>query len=386
MGLSNVEEFNLNRELVQYQRRKVSSRIQQFIRDYANSVTLMVLGFIVLIAAGFWFGIVKHPEPHSLVSKYGVIIAYNKYNFELFRVRYDATSEHVSHSPKNAIIADVNSDDKAEILIGSTNYSNNGFESTLACYNRKGEVIWIYEIRPKTKFGDNTYFGTYNIERVFCDDLNSDGQMEIVCTAGHINFPQVIYTLNAKGEKIAEYWNSGHWTDFTIDEVYSENNTKEIITAGCDNETNQAILTVLDPFKMDGASPQKELYYQKIDANKGIEIFRLRFPKTHFSSKLHCDTVQKISINNKVISIELYNTIDHLANPGRNKIYIQLENMTPVFCDLSSFYYSTYSKYYPEKKPLIYNDPELINYFKRVEYWDGEQWVLKKVKNAHYQF
>ena len=220
IGLSSVVELNQKREIVHYQRRRVSSRINQFVRDYANSVTYSAFGFIILLGLGFWFGIVKHPIPESLISEYGEIIVRNKYNFELFRVQYTPPNNDIYHSPKNAIITDIDMDDIPEVLVGSSMYAQNGLESTLACYNRKGEIMWRFEIRPKTVFGENTYFGTYNVGWVFCDDLNQDGQKEIVVTAGHLNFPQVIYTLNANGEKVSEYWNSGHWSDITIDEIY----------------------------------------------------------------------------------------------------------------------------------------------------------------------
>ncbi|MFQ6610627.1 MAG: hypothetical protein ACE5D7_07500, partial [Fidelibacterota bacterium] len=309
MGLSSVSEFFTKREIVHHQRRRISSRIHQFVKEYANSVTYLIFGFILLLGLGFWFGMVKHPEPDSLLSKYGEIIVYNKYNFELFRVRNRSTNNYIIHSPREAIIADIDLDNRLEILIGNPRNAGNGFESALVCYNNVGAVNWVYEIRSRTVFGDNTYLGTYSIGWVICEDLNNDGEKEIVVTAAHLNFPQVIYILNAEGHKIAEYWNSGHWTGFTVDEVYENNDTKEIIAVGTDNESNQGILVVLDPFEMEGASHQQELYYQKKNAKPGIEIYRIRFPKTHFTSKLYGDLAREISINNGIIELELTCTI-----------------------------------------------------------------------------
>ncbi|MFQ6610527.1 MAG: S16 family serine protease [Fidelibacterota bacterium] len=66
IAISTMDELSNHREVLHYQRRKVASRLNQFVHDYANSVTLMILGFVVLAAAGFWFGVVKNSVPVAI--------------------------------------------------------------------------------------------------------------------------------------------------------------------------------------------------------------------------------------------------------------------------------------------------------------------------------
>jgi len=55
-----------------------------------------------------------------------------------------------------------------------------------------------------------------------------------------------------------------------------------------------------------------------------------------------------------------------------------------IYDDVADNDYRLYAKTFPERKMLPYNDPELINYFRSVDYWDGIKWTNKKTINKRY--
>ncbi len=66
--------------------------------------------------------------------------------------------------------------------------------------------------------------------------------------------PQLVL-LNAEGEILGEYWNSGRLSDYAFVDL-NEDEKKEIVAVGPNNEFGKGCLVVFDPTKINGGSPQ----------------------------------------------------------------------------------------------------------------------------------
>ena len=79
---------------------------------------------------------------------------------------------------------------------------------------------------------------------------------------------------------IGEYWNSGTFTDFTAVDLNGDG-TKELLACAQNNGYHKACLIVLDPYNMNGGSPQLgDAYTTSPGLERGTEKYYILFPKT----------------------------------------------------------------------------------------------------------
>jgi len=370
LAISTTDDLTTHREVVHYQRRRVSSRLSQFVHDYANSVTLMILGFVVLAAAGFWFGIVKNPVPNTVEQKKSGKTFYsavkNKYGFTIWR-----TEDY-----GNCLLDDLDGDGKPEIIVGYSYESHIGNRGYLFCYNQDFSLRWKKKVSHDVKYGNMIYADFFGVKIMAIQDFNHDGEKEIFVENGHNYFPLELLIINSKGVTISEYWHSGNLQNFAIVDLIPDNGTKEILLTGENNEYKCGVLVLLDPFKMFGASPQSNPYYTMENAQTGGELAYLKFPTTHFQDEQYRDKALLLGINeNKIIRIALANYPETINGINNGLVLYHLNRELQIqFIDLSDFYYTSYEKYFPDQPKLKYNDPELINHFRKIEYWDGKGW------------
>ena len=262
IGLKKVTDIQQRRDIIHYQRRRISSRVSQFVKDYANSVTYSIMAFILLLGAGFWFGIVKHPVPVNTVRDGDVIVVENKFGFKLWESGIAGSIGKV---------ADIDGDGEKEVLIGyacGRTYSEcrNG---ALVCYDAKGIPIWEVSTGKSVEYGNGTYKNYYTVNHIIVNDLNNDGLVEIITVSSHIYFPNRILVLDNQGNLISDYWNSGNILSIIALDVYSGNDTKELVLSGHNNEEKIGVMFVLDPFRSSGSSPQNSRYYTNLSEGTG---------------------------------------------------------------------------------------------------------------------
>lgn len=389
--IKTLEEILSHREILFLQRRQITHRVGQFIKDYANSVTYGILGFMVICVALFYFEVVKHPVPDHIIIELGDLKIRNKYGFNLWGINsFTNPSSTDSNNriliKKNTKIIDLNRDGEIEVLIGFDFDSTPEMQGLLICFDAENNEKWRYRIGKKTSFGDNKYTANFAVSTILVNDLNFNDQYEIIVSGFNKFFPYHLSVLDSKGREISNYWHSGYLLYFRIVDILSSNSTKELLITGINNEYKSGVMMLIDPFLMMGTSPQEQYYYKMQPNIPGNEIYYIRFPTTHFQNKYYTDTAAILGIDNNNIEMLLSST-NNLIDEGGDleSIFYTFDNDFKVnFTELADVYYINYEKMYADHPPLPYNDKETINYFKSVDYWDGDKWVKVPTMNRRY--
>jgi len=180
------------------------------------------------------------------------------------------------------IIRDIDNNDIKEVLFAQSPIDNNFGEDRLFCFNSKGKIIWEFDPGREMKFGKKQYSSEYKNNR----DM----------------FPTQFAVLNNKGELLREYWNSGRIIDYYFYDLDNDQK-KEIILTGCNNEYGKGCLLVLDPDFISGGSPQTG-YYKSTELKQNIEKYYILLPSIDLGSiSINRDPLGNIQIiDEKLIS------------------------------------------------------------------------------------
>ncbi|MFQ6610526.1 MAG: hypothetical protein ACE5D7_06975, partial [Fidelibacterota bacterium] len=276
----------------------------------------------------------------------------------------------------NATLSDLDEDGSKEILVGYARIVVSEKRGYLFCYNQDFSLRWKKKLSHDVKYGDMEYSDFFSVQFMTIDDFNSDGEKEICVKISHNYFPKCYMVLSSSGKILSQYWHSGDLTDIGVIDLIPDNGTKELLLAGENNEYKCGVLVILNPFKMYGTSPQCNPYYTKEGAQTGGELAYLQFPTTHFQDDQYRDKAKLLGINlDDIIRLGLFNwPQNYIGEGGTLVVYHLNKELQPIFIDLTDFYYSAYEEQFPDKPKLKYNDPKLIDHFRKILYWDGSTW------------
>lgn len=317
----------------------------------------LLTGFAAVVLALFlyyYFGVLHQSEPnsfHPLGNGLGVVKNSHGYVVgDTIRGIHD----------RGVDIADLDGDGHNEILIGHIAQCLDppGLSGTLTAYNRKRNPQWRIPLGKPIHFGKKYYDNTYSTWFVETADLDQDGSVEIITATSHIFFPTRIAVLNSAGEILSEYWNAGHFYDVLVCDLIPDNGTLEIVAAGVNNTGANGILTVLNPWEMQGGSPNIHHGEYEWDLAPGREIAYLVFPLTHMydqqdpTSPRDAVSFLKVSDRNK-ISARLFNTSCLVT--GCFVLYNFDSELTPTFWGISDTYQRTFNELYPDGPPINSN-------------------------------
>ena len=385
--VSDVVELRQQRDIIHLQRRKILERARQLHKKYSSAFSYSLAGlFLFFVILGYAL-IVKNSTPAHAIPHEDRVVIKNKYGFKMWETAsfgYQLRPQEIESKIK---IKDLDGDGQREIVIGFDKDSPVPNRGDVICFNYSGEILWRYHPGETVHYGDNVYDDFFNVSQIFTYDFDSNGKDEIVAVGNQTFFPNYIVVLTDSGKMLSKFWHSGNLYDLAAFEVFPQNNVKELVIGGLNNEYARGIAIVLDPFRSVGASPQESHYYTNQEFSSGNEIYYLRFPSTHYLSKEHRDKVDHFMVNQQHrLLLKLYPSVyrkenDDFAGPV---YYIFNQKMELNFVDLSDEYYHLYEKYYPDKPKLPYNDPDILNHFRQVEYWDGSNWTTTPTVNKHY--
>ncbi|MDM7925920.1 MAG: hypothetical protein QUS35_07855 [bacterium] len=200
----------------------------------------------------------------------------------LTRARYADPSSRVR-------ILDADGDGRSEVLFGVYESEDPaGLSGSLFLFGPDGRVRLRLKTGRAMTFGAESYEDHYRVAFADAVDLDADGTKEIVSIAFHFpDFPCCVNLWSLSGEKLGEYWHSGQiekaeYIDTDGDGVL------ELFLTGQNNEYRCAVLTVLKPARMNGASPQTPAgHYRAEGLETGGESAYIRFPKSVLSDLAH---------------------------------------------------------------------------------------------------
>lgn len=387
VAINDVAELRQQRDIIHLQRRKILERASQLHKKYSTVLSYSMAGLFLLFVILGYVLIVKNSTPaHALPHDDRVVIK-NKYGFKMWETASFGHHLRPQEIESKIRIKDLDGDGQREVIIGFDKNSPVPNRGDVVCFAYSGEIAWRYHPGETVHYGDNVYDDFFNVSQIFTYDFDSNGKDEIVAVGNQTFFPNYIVVLTDSGKMLSKFWHSGNIYDLAAFEVFPQNNAKELVIGGLNNEYGQGIVIVLDPFRSIGASPQKKHYYTNQEFSSGTEIYYLRFPSTHFRSKEHRDKVDHFMVNQQHrFLLKLYPSVYKKENGDFSGpvYYIFNQEMELNFVDLSDEYYHLYEKYYPAKPKLPYNDPDILNHFRQVEYWDGSNWTTTPTVNSHY--
>ena len=276
------------------------------------------------------------------------------------------------------MIADIDGDAVHEVLFSIQTQDEFG-EGELLCFDASGTEIWRFQTGMKLVFGRDPYSGDYRISGFMIDDLDFDGNIEIVVIADHkYYFPTRLSVLDANGKVRGDFWNSGRLVDLQFLDL-NGNGKKEILTAGMNNEYKCPVLVVFDVGRIEGASPQENNEYTCSACKPGTEMYYLRFPRTDVDRlDFLMDCIWRIDIfKNGRVSLMTH----------RSNIFYELDyDLKPVDVRLSNSFEQAHRKAVREGRISSVLNNDYIEALKDgVRYFDGQEWVSEPSMNSLYR-
>jgi hypothetical protein len=175
--------------------------------------------------------------------------------------------------------ADLGDGHKSVLLLYHSAEAPETHSSTLICYSHRGKELWRWTPgRVLPELGNEP---AVFIARTLALIKSATGAPQIVILSGHYpRYPTQIALLDAHGKTVSEYWHSGQ-LDHMITADLDGNGRQEIIASGVANGYKEAVLVVLDPDKISGASTETgETRFQLHNLGVAHERFRLLFPRS----------------------------------------------------------------------------------------------------------
>lgn len=281
---------------------------------------------------------------------------------------------NTSDKYQRKLFANFTEDSKNEFILGTSDIINPGFSGRLYFFSSKGELIWKYKAGKIMTYGE-PYADHYRILSIYADDFLMNKEKQILINVGQWpNFPSNLTLLDKQGELLGEYWNSGRFFSFNFYDT-NKDGIKEIFTGGINNEGKRAFLVILDPTNMWGSSPQeKEGEYYTQNVPKGTQKYYIRFPISPFNYAKQGDTTQDIICYDEyfIVVVGNYNMYNLQKSFNECKMYEYRFDYDFNLINFSTNDPFTTQCFEQFGKDITKSEIEKL---KKVEYWNGEEWV-----------
>jgi hypothetical protein len=181
-------------------------------------------------------------------------------------------------------VGDLDGDGSVEVLFPHSRPEGDPETSRLICLDRNGSVRWIKlagrTVRTRAEsFAAPFFLGALHV-------LNTrEGKRILWAAVHHLYYPTQVALLNVRGEIEREYWHSGNIHISTVGDLNGDG-VDEAYMAGVANGYRKAVLVVLDPRRMGGASREENPDYQLLDMEPPYEEARLLLPRTALTEGL----------------------------------------------------------------------------------------------------
>jgi len=187
-------------------------------------------------------------------------------------------SNHIVDLPY-IIIKDLDRDGSREVLF-SIQTQDETKEGEVFCFNRKGRPLWQFKAGRQMKYGDKIYSRDYRTNGLLAEDLDGDGQLEIIVLSVHRpSWPCQLALLDSRGNLKGEYWNAGYFNDVTWVDLNGDG-VEEIVAGGNNNEYGKGCLAVFESKSISGGSPQGGRDFRCPELKPGSELVYILLPRT----------------------------------------------------------------------------------------------------------
>ena len=353
----------------------------------------LIVGAGLMAAAIFVF---RHPElqfwkertPGAIAASGDTLVVRNKEDQVIWKFR--ATGElNPLYGPQDFLSADINDDGHPELICTLPFKGNELLTSPLYCFSDRGRLLWDFHAGRKLRTRGGELISDKYYARAIATVPLEPGRGQGVLI-GAMHSPWYAYhlaLLDAQGRKLGEFWNSGHFDQSAVAVAdLNGDGSAEIIIGGQNNGYDSACLAVLDPQRMEGASPQKDTpRFEFLDLPPGTEKYYLLLPPSPLSRLLTVrNRVSAISIDREARTIEVL-VVEHREPYAGGLSYILRYlfdyDFRVLSCKPEDYYTSKLRELRALKvMPEITRD-EIASWKDLVLYWDGTRWTTTPTPN-----
>lgn len=152
------------------------------------------------------------------------------------------------------MIRDITGDGAPEILF-KVQTKDLRHSDLLICYSASGREMWRRRIGRRTVYGGDVIENDYLICGFDVIRLSRGGPLHILLIANHkTRFPGLLTLLDADGNTLAEFWNTGRINDYALLDV-NDDGRLDILAAGYNEEHRCPCCAALDGDRPGGRSP-----------------------------------------------------------------------------------------------------------------------------------
>ncbi|MDP2207770.1 MAG: hypothetical protein Q8K98_03215 [Bacteroidota bacterium] len=295
-------------------------------------------------------------------------------------------------NPRRLLLADIDDDNKNELLLTGSDIGKEFTEDTLYCFNSDGNIKWKHGVGPAIAFGklDFTAYSTWLIVNIFVVNNNKSGKSKLFALAlQRMYSPSKLFEINpTDGTELQSYWHRGVlYSMITMD--LDNDGREEIILGGVNNNFDRACIAVLEPENINGyTSPLTENIPHGI--SRATEKYYLLLPFTNLGQLLSVTTYNCISVieivgNNlfRAYTEEIYGREEY---DGKGIIYTFGEGMKVKTLLGDASFQKLHKQYEKEGNLSQKYGPEYLQSLKdSIKYWDGEKFVNTPTINKFYQ-
>ncbi len=275
-------------------------------------------GILCVVALQLLPLVFRDRNPASIDISGSVLVARSAGGRELWKYDFGVplTRSCYADPSLRVRVTDADGDGRREVLFGVYEATDLGaLNGSLFLFSADGDVRLRLKTGRAMRFGGETYEDHYRVAFADAVDLDEDGTKEIVSITFHFpDYPCCVNVWSLSGEKLGEYWHSGQLEKAEYIDADGDG-VLELFLAGQNNEYRCAVLAVLKPPRLSGASPQTPGgHYRAEGLDTGGEMQYFRFPRSVLSELAqNRDTALHAEENNGQIRVGLVN---EAASPG----------------------------------------------------------------------
>jgi hypothetical protein len=238
------------------------------------------LALLVLVAAALWATLRAKPVPVSAHVQGNALIVFDARGRELWRkiLPVEAYEPSVSLDRQQVWLGDIDGDGQMEVLYAYVPKAE--VETPLFCFSHTGAEKWRFVPARKVATRLESFPPPYRPTAFAVIQPEPNAPKQIVVTSHHnLYYPDQVAVLDSSGRLLREYWHSG-WIEALAAADLDGDGVPELYLGGISNSHRQAVLVVLDPRRLGGASHEDNLDYQLTGFGPPVETARVLFPRS----------------------------------------------------------------------------------------------------------
>jgi len=383
-GEENLNQMLRDRNLVFRKRLNIPRRMFSGVSRHRGKIGWVMAGIMMALAIILFFGngslrMDRNPELFDISDS--CLIVKNVEGEELWKHDFGiklTEKYYVDSDFHNIVMEDIDRDGKNECIIGLFEEKAPGLSGRIFIFDHHGRPLLDWITGREMIFGGKKFPNHYRVALIDIVDMENDGRLEIVTISHQFpDFPCCLNVWSLTGEKLGEYWHSGHFSGVQCIDIDGDG-IKEIVALGQNNEYRCAVIVVLNPYELEYVSPQilGGEYYNR-EFPMGREIYYMRLPKSDIHFLLAGrDAAYEIVDHGETFQIAVANG---KVSPDKILAY---SNILYFFMDRDfRMKEITVSDNYHEKVFELtgkqVDKRSVENRLKKILYYDGERWVTQ---------